>query len=72
MTNSPGIIKDILILTWNFNIKLQNFDYIEKQLVSMVLFIILYLNNFVSNYRGFIKRLLKLELMPDVIMVRKA
>ena len=72
MTNSPGIIKDILILTWNFNIKLQNFDYIEKHLVSMVLFIILYLNNFVSNYRGFIKRLLKLELMPDVIMVRKA
>lgn len=72
MTNSSGIIKYILILTWNFNIKLQNFDYIEKQLVSMVLFIILYLNNFVSNYRGFIKRLLKLELMPDVIMVRKA
>ena len=72
MTNSSGIIKYILILTWNFNIKLQNFDYIEKQLVSMVLFIILYVNNFVSNYRGFIKRLLKLELMPDVIMVRKA
>lgn len=46
MTNSPGIIKDILILTWNFNMKLQNFDYIEKQLVSMVLSIILYLNQF--------------------------